>query len=50
MWDQIRIRWLGRAVQVALKGDRRRRVETVGDNVECLLTGEPHSPANNGEL
>ena len=37
----MRVQRLGRAIWAALKGDRRRRVETAGKDVEPLLTGDP---------
>ena len=36
-----RIRRLGRAIRASLKGDRKRRVEATGTDVEALLGGEP---------
>ena len=36
-----RIRRLSRAIAASLKGDRKRRVETVGEEVETLLGVEP---------
>ena len=38
---RVRIRRLGRAIRASLKGDRKRRVETAGTDVEALLGGEP---------
>ena len=35
------MRWLGRAIQVSLKGDRRRRVEEAETAVEALLGEDP---------
>ena len=35
---------LGRAIWAALKGDRRWRVETVGEDMERLLTRDPPLP------
>ena len=35
--DQLRIRRLSRAIAASLKGDRKRRVETEGEEVETLL-------------
>ena len=35
--DQARIRRLSRAIAASLKGDRKRRVETEGEEVETLL-------------
>ena len=36
----MRIRILGLAIQASLQGDRKRRVKTVGTDVESLLGGE----------
>ena len=36
-----RIRRLGRAIRESLKGDRKRRVEAAGTDVEALLGGDP---------
>ena len=36
-----RIRRLGRAIGASLKGDRKRRVEAAGMDVEALLGGDP---------
>ena len=36
-----RIRRLGRAIQASLQGDRKRRVETAGQEVETLLGEDP---------
>ena len=36
-----RIRRLGQAIRASLKGDRKRRVEAVGTDVEALLGGDP---------
>ena len=36
-----RIRRLGRAIQASLKGDRKRRVEAAGTDVEALHGGDP---------
>ena len=36
-----RIRRLGRAIRESLKGDRKRRVEDAGTDVEELLGGDP---------
>ena len=41
---QMRIRRLGRAIRESLQGDRKRRVETVGQDVETLLGGDPPKP------
>ena len=38
---RARLRRLGRAVRASLKGDRRRRVEEVGKDVEALLGEDP---------
>ena len=45
---QMRVRYLGRAIWAALKGEMRRRVETAGNNVERILNSDPPlpSPAN----
>ena len=43
-WCQMRIRCRGRAIRAALKGDRRRRVETAGKDVERLLISNPPLP------
>ena len=39
---QARVQRLGQAIRVALKGDRRRWVELEGEDVERILTGDPH--------
>ena len=39
-----RIRRLGRAIRASLQGDRKRRVETAGQEVETLLGEEPPNP------
>ena len=39
--DQTQIRRLSRAIAASLKGDKRRRVETAGEEVEALLGAEP---------
>ena len=39
--DQTRIRRMIRAITASLKGDRRRRVETAGEEVEALLGVDP---------
>ena len=39
-----RIRRLGRAIQASLQGDRKRRVEAVGQEVEALLGEDPPKP------
>ena len=36
-----RIRRLGRAIRASLKGERKRRVEAAGTDVEALLGGGP---------
>ena len=41
---QSRIRRLSRAIAASLKGDRKRRVETVGEEVETLLGADPPVP------
>ena len=38
---RVRLRRLGRAFRASLKGDRKRRVEDVGKDVEALLGGDP---------
>ena len=38
---QMRIRRMGRAIRASLQGDRKRRVETAGTDVEALLGGGP---------
>ena len=38
---RARLRRLGRAVRASLKGDRRRRVEDAGKDVEALLGEDP---------
>ena len=42
--DQPRIRRLSRAIAASLKGDRKRRVETAGEEVETLLGADPPMP------
>ena len=42
--DQTRIRRLSRAIAEILKGDRRQRVETAGDEVEEILGADPSMP------
>ena len=42
--DQARIRRLSRAIAASLKGDRKRRVETAGEEVETLLGADPPMP------
>ena len=37
----MRILRLGRAIRESLQGDRKRRVETAGTDVETLLGGDP---------
>ena len=39
-----RIRRLGRAIRASLQGDRKRRVETAGHEVETLLGEDPTNP------
>ena len=41
---RVKIRRLGRAIRENLQGDRKRRVETAGTDVESLLGGEPPNP------
>ena len=41
---RMRIRGLGRAIRASLQGDRKRRVETVGQDVETLLGEDPPNP------
>ena len=38
---RARLRRLGRAFRASLKGDRKRRVEEVGKDMEALLGGDP---------
>ena len=40
---RTRIRRLGRAIRASLKGDRKRRVEAAGTDVEALLGGDPQN-------
>ena len=40
----MRIRILGHAIRAILQGDRKRRVETAGQDVETLLGGDPPNP------
>ena len=42
--DQTRIWRLSRVIAASLKGDRRRRVETAGEEVEALLGADPPMP------
>ena len=42
--DQSRIWRLSRAIVASLKGERKRRVETAGEEVETLLGAEPPNP------
>ena len=42
--DQARIRKLGRPTRTAMKEDRSRRAERVGENLEQLLTRDPLPP------
>ena len=42
--DQSRIRRLSRAIAASLKGDRMRRVETAGEEVETLIGVDPPMP------
>ena len=41
---QRRIWRLGSAIRASLQGDRKRRVKTVGQDVESLLRGDPPNP------
>ena len=41
---QMRIQRLDRAIRASLQGDRKRRVETAGQDVESLLGGNPPNP------
>ena len=41
---RMRIRRLGCDIQASLQGYRERRVETVGQDVESLLGGDPPNP------
>ena len=41
---RMRIRRLGRAIRASLQGDRKRRVETAGQDVETLLGEDPPNP------
>ena len=41
---RMRIRRLGRAIRASLQGDRKRRVETVGQDVETILGEDPPNP------
>ena len=40
----MRIRILGRTIQASLQGDRKRRVETAGQDLETLLGEDPPNP------
>ena len=40
----MRIRRLGRAIRASLQGDRKRRAETAGQDVETLLGEDPPNP------
>ena len=42
---QARIRRLGRAIRASFQGDRKRRVETAGQEVETLLGEDPPNAA-----
>ena len=42
--DHTRVRRLSRAIEASLKGDRRRRVEAAGAEVEMLLGSDPPMP------
>ena len=46
--DQFLIQRLGRAITAILKGDRRWRVEEVGEEVESCLDRTPHSTGRLG--
>ena len=41
---RMRIQRLGRAVRAILQGDRKRRVETAGQDVETMLGEDPPNP------
>ena len=41
---RMRIWRLGRAVRASLQGDRKRRFETAGQDLETLLGGDPQKP------
>ena len=45
---QERIRRLSRAITTSLKGDRKRRVETAGEEVETLIGADPPNPREVG--
>ena len=38
---RMRVRRLGRAIRASLQGDRKRRVDTAGQDMETLLGGDP---------
>ena len=40
----MRIHRLGHAIRASLQGDRKRRVETAGKDVETLLVEDPPNP------
>ena len=40
----MRVGWLGQAIWAALKGDRRRRVETMGKYMAWILNGDSPLP------
>ena len=44
------MKWLGRKIRYALKEDRRQRVETAGEGVKRLLTGDPPYPVRHVEV
>ena len=51
-WDPARyepfIQCLGRAIPESLKGDRKRKAEEAGEEVEKFLESNPHSTRNLG--
>ena len=47
--NQTSLIWLGWVIREALKGGRRRQVDTAGEDVERLLIGDPPSPEKHGE-
>ena len=42
----MRVQCMGRVIRAALKGDRRRRVETAGKYVERILNSDPPLPCD----
>ena len=44
MGVRMSIRRLGRAIRASLQGGRKRRVETVGQDVETLMGEDPPNP------